>query len=106
MAEAWHILDRFTIHFFASTSLVLLATFALAWLDRRPPSAQLSLFVPSTVPSRLTLAAALVWALSMLREGWDVAHGQTLLKAGADHLSWLLGVGVSAWGLYRFWRSE
>ena len=36
-----------------------------------------------------------------LREVFDVAGGGSPLKSVCDWISWLLGLGVSVWALYR-----
>jgi hypothetical protein len=37
-----------------------------------------------------------------MREAWDVANGQPLVKVVTDYMSWLLGTGFGAWGLHRW----
>ncbi len=96
-----NIVERFVIHFFAATSLVLLVTMALASARRRWPV----WYLPKSVRLRLIVAALLVFACSILREAYDVWNGQALIKAFTDDLSWALGSGAGAWGLYRFWRA-
>jgi hypothetical protein len=92
-----HILDRFFIHFFASTSLVLLAATGVRVAAKKLPR-----FAPPYWMHQLVIAALLVFAFSTLREAVDVAHGQPLVKAFTDYASWLLGSGVSVWAIYRF----
>lgn len=111
MSELWHIIDRWVIHFFASTSLVLMLTMLFLWLQRtkRLPvwTRQFAaVFMVAQVPQMLVLAAVLVFAGSTLREAFDVWMGQSLLKAFTDYSSWLAGVATSAWGLYRFWKDS
>lgn len=101
MRELLHILDRFAVHFFASMSLVLLAFFAVRHFTPKARG-----WLPDEWKEQLALAGLLVFAFSTLREAWDVAHGQTLLKAFTDYASWLLGCGGSVWGLYRFGKEQ
>lgn len=98
MSELLHIIDRGTIHFFSSMSLVMLAFFAFRTAARRSHSA----WLPAAWRQHLLFAAVAVFAVSTLREAYDVANGQPLVKAFTDYGSWLLGCGASAWGLYRF----
>ena len=102
MSELLHLIDRFTIHFFASMSLLMLAFFAFRTAARKSKSA----WLPKEWRQHLLFAAIAVFAVSTLREAWDVGHGQTIVKAFADYFSWLAGCGVSAWGLYRFKVSD
>ena len=98
MAEALHILDRFVIHFTASTAAVLWGFLGLKSLFRRTKSEWLS----ASWRTSLLIAALAVFAGSTLREAYDVTNGQSLLKAGFDYASWLLGAGASCWSLNRF----
>lgn len=93
----WHILDRAVIHFFSSCGVLLCVVFAIRWAARKWPNP----FLPKTYEMLLTVSALLVFAFSTLREAVDVSNGQTLFKAFCDYASWLLGCGVSAFGLYR-----
>lgn len=98
MNDFLHVLDRFIVHFFSASSLVMLTFFALRTLDRRIRSE----WLPDDWKPLLGLAAVTVFAVASLREAWDVAQGQALGKALTDYASWLLGCGVSTWGLARF----
>ncbi len=91
-----HILERFVIHFFASTSLVVGVYFLILFLMRR--------FKDYTQFLPLAMAALVVFAFASLREAVDVSNGQPLVKAFTDYASWLLGCGASAWGIYRLRR--
>ena len=93
----WHILERFFIHVFASASLVLGSTWLIRVVAKKLPR-----FVPAHWMHQLVLAALLVFAFSTLREAYDVAQGQPLVKAFTDYASWLLGCGGSVWLIYRF----
>jgi len=97
-----HIIDRFAIHFAASTCLVLMVTFAIHFASRQLKSP----WLPVTVQHKLVMAALLVFAFSTIREAVDVYNGQPLVKAFTDYLSWFSGTVTSAWGLYRFWRDN
>lgn len=92
----WHILDRGSIHFTASTTLVLM----VAVLIRL--RAKYSKWLPKSLTQTLVLSALIVFVVATLREAYDVSNGQPLIKAFTDYISWLLGTGVGAWGLYRF----
>jgi hypothetical protein len=92
-----HIIDRFIIHFFASTGVVLALTYALGCLARRTRWP----WLPRFARSQVMVAALVVYAASTLREAYDVSQGQTLTKAIFDYVSWAGGCGCSAWGLWR-----
>jgi hypothetical protein len=93
-----NIIERFVIHFFCSCGIVLIVYFLISFIDRKYKIT----WIPDDLQPRLLLSAVLVFAFSTLREAYDVSHGQLLAKAFTDYLSWLLGVGVSVFGLYRF----
>jgi len=92
-----HILERALIHFFSSSGIVLCAYFLLGHIQRRVHFA----FLSTLREQRLFTAALCVFAVSTMREAYDVAHSQALLKAFTDYASWLLGCGFSVFGLYR-----
>jgi hypothetical protein len=92
--------ERFVIHFFSSCGIVL-CTFFLLRLLRRKTSL---VFLPSIPEQQLLFSALAVFAVSTLREAYDVYRGQPLLKAFTDYASWLFGCGFSVFGLYRLSR--
>lgn len=92
-----HIAERFIIHFFASAGVLLCALFALRYAARKIKSK----FIPKDFPIQLLVAGLAVFAVSTMREAYDVSNGQQLVKAFTDYASWLLGCGLSAYGLYR-----
>jgi hypothetical protein len=95
-----HICDRGIIHFFSSAGVVLCVMHAISYLSRRFPSR----FLPAEFMPRLVLAALTVFAVSTMREAYDVHNGQPLVKAFTDYLSWLSGCAMSVWGIYRLPR--
>lgn len=92
------ILDRGIIHFFASCGVVMGVFMVLLMLRRRHLTKD---WLPDSLKSTLVLAALTVFAFSTLREAVDVHNGQPLVKAFTDYASWLLGVVVASWGVYR-----
>lgn len=102
MTEFLHILERAGIHYASSAMLVLLVFFALRHWQKR--NWKVRLWVPYESRHLLVFSALLVFALSALREPYDVWAGQSLLKAFADFFSWFAGCATSAWGLYRFYK--
>lgn len=99
----WHILDRGSIHFTASTTLVLMVAVLIRAAWRQGRYTVLSQWMPRGMRQTLVVSGLVVWSLSILREASDVAHGQPLVKAFTDNFSWLVGVCFSCWALYR-WR--
>ena len=98
MTEFEHILGRALLHFVSSTFAVLALFFALRFLFRKKPSRWFS----GERLHLLVTSALIVAAAASLREPFDVASGQTVLKASTDFASWYGGVIVAVWGLYRF----
>ena len=92
------------IHFFSSCGIVLAVSFALALLQRKKPQP----WLPSTLQQIVVTAAILVFAMSTLREAYDVSKGGLLVKSTFDYISWAGGSAVSAWGLLRLrkWARE
>ena len=99
MDALYHILSRFVIHFTSATALVLIVFMGLRSIRRRFMVGE---WLPESWRSTLVLAALGVFAASALREAFDVAQGQSQVKAVTDYISWVLGCGVAAWGLHRF----
>lgn len=99
-----HIIERFFIHFAASTFLCLAFFFALRyWVTH---TSKVGNWLSSRKEHLLVVAALCVFALLPVREPWDVyAQNNTVLKSYFDVLSWFLGPAISVWGLYRYDKS-
>lgn len=95
-----HILERFLIHFVASTFVTLAVFYLLRYWGMR--NCKVGQFISGRKSHLLVTAALIVFALAPLREPFDIAAGQVWYKAVTDQISWMLGAAVSAWGLYRF----
>jgi len=93
-----HIIERGLIHLFSAMGLLVGTFFALQTLHRRQWSKG---WLPSNIGGRLVVACLLVFGVSTMREPWDVAHGQPVVKAATDFASWCIGLGLGAWGTYR-----
>jgi len=96
MSEFLHILDRASIHFTASCSLVLMFAVLLHWLRKKCS------WLPNTMQVILVWSALVVCLIAFVREPFDVAAGQSTTKAVTDYVSWFLGTGFSCFGLYRW----
>lgn len=96
-----HLLARFALHFISAGFIVLVSSSVLWAVWRR-----LDWHVRSRPQylAFLILVAIPTAALPSLREAFDVAAGQTLLKAVLDYVSWFSGAGLSCWLLYRLRR--
>ena len=94
-------IERFLVHFICSTSLTLAAFFALRyWISH---NTKVGIFLSARKSHLIISSALIVWGLSVLREPYDILAGNQLwYKAIFDQLSWTLGLGITAWGLYRF----
>jgi len=90
--ELTHILERAMIHIFSSAGVYLAVMFTLAWIRRRWPY-MLELVMPAI--------------LVVLFIGWNevvnINDGQSYVKAFTDLASWVVGMGLTIWGLIR-WR--
>lgn len=100
-----HIIERFILHFVASTFLTLAFFFALRFWVRR--SSWLVEWIAPHKSRLLVVSALCVFAILPLREPWDVfMQNNSVLKSYFDILSWFLGPAVSVWGLSRFDKLE
>jgi hypothetical protein len=95
-----HILERAGLHFICSFALVMASFFALKFWATHNRKVWKWFSTPELV--FLMVAALSVWSLSTLREPYDVANKQPLVKAFTDFGSWFIGCATAAWGLYRF----
>ena len=93
-----HALDRALIHFFASAGIVLLSLFVLRFVQKKKAWP----WLPVMLQAQLVFVGVCVFAVSALREAYDVAQGQSMAKAISDYASWALGCLASIWGLWRF----
>ena len=81
MAEVepvWYIIWRFLLHFFGAGGLVLF----------RHPIAGL---VFRNHAQQLYVTAITVLCVACMREPYDLKHGQSLVKAVIDNISWAAG---------------
>ena len=91
-----HILERAVIHFFSSSGVYLIALWGFWLLERKVK------WWPQLRGWReLILPAVLSFLLISTREIFDMAAGGSVVKSVCDWLSWLLGLGVSVWAVYR-----
>ena len=91
-----HIVERAVIHFFSSAGVYLIALWGFWMLERKvkwwpQPHGWWELILPA-VASFLFIS---------FREVWDVNAGGSVVKSVCDWISWVLGLGVSVWALYR-----
>ena len=96
MTDVLHILDRAVIHFFSSAGVYLIALWGFWLLERKA-----RWWPPLKGWWELILPAAASFLFISLREAFDAAAGGALVKSVCDWLSWLAGLGASAWALYR-----
>jgi putative effector of murein hydrolase len=96
-----HIAYRFELHFIASLTITIVFYFLLQYWTRRNRKALI--WCGYYKEHLLLLSALCVAALLPLREPYDIYMGNnTFVKSIFDQISWFLGAGTSAWGLYRF----
>ena len=94
--EIAHILDRGLIHFFSSGGVYLLALWGFWELERR-----VAWWPELKGWWELILPALISFLFISSRETFDVAAGGSLVKSVCDWVSWMAGLGMSVWGLYR-----
>ena len=96
MSDILHILDRAVIHFFCSAGVYLIALWGFWLLERK-----VSWWPELTGWWELILPAVVSFWFISLREVFDVAGGGSPFKSVCDWLSWLAGLGMSVWAVYR-----
>lgn len=98
-----HIIERFFIHFFCATAIVLIIYYILrfwTWHNKKVHT-----FLSDRTTHLLVVSALITFGLITQREAYDIILGnQIWYKTIFDQISWLLGASVGAWGLYRFRR--
>ena len=93
---ALHILERFQIHVFSSTSLYLLALFGFWGLE-----IHVSWWPPVPGVWGLIFPAVVVFMAVASREIFDIAKGGWIGKSIIDWFSWAVGLTVSVYGLHK-----
>ncbi len=93
-----HIIIRFFLHFISSAFFVLATYLYAQWEWRR-----LGWYIRGR---RAAMVFAVICSLPTafippLREAFDVAAGQPVLKAVTDYISWFLGSSMASWMIYR-----
>ena len=96
MIDWGHVAERAVIHFFSSGGVYVIALWGFWLLERR------ARWWPQLRGWwELILPAAFSFLFISLREVFDVGAGGAVIKSICDWLSWLAGLGASAWALYR-----
>ena len=93
--DAGHTAERFLIHFFSSTGLLLIALASQRWVVMK---------FGFTAPKGLGayLVPALVCLIVVFsREPFDAKTTGDIVKSYVDFVSWGLGFVAGVWGLYR-----
>lgn len=98
MGELVHIVERFLVHFFSATGIVLAVSTFLRFARRKKRYS----WLPDGTRATLVWAALIVFSVAVLREAYDVSAGGWVVKSYFDYASWALGCGVGAWGLIRY----
>ena len=95
-----HALDRFVIHFFSASGLLLFTFFGLLFLKRK----WLHSYIPDKLVQQLVYAGAIILFFAFGREAIDVHNGQPFYKVFTDNISWICGVGCGIWGIMRLYN--
>ena len=90
-----HILERFVIHVFSGASVLILALVGFWYMERKVRSFRLNGWMFFILPALVS------FTLISFREIWDVSAGGPLIKSVTDWISWVIGIGGAAYGLYR-----
>ena len=103
-----YILDRSAFHFTSAVTLVLMSSIIIRTIKRLliKINSKKEGWLPDSMQNTLIMAALFVFSFSTLREAWDVARGQLLIKAFIDYFSWFLGVVSGCWWLHRWYYFE
>ena len=91
-----HILERGVVHFFSSAGVYLIALWGFWLLERK-----VRWWPELKGWWELILPALVSFLFISFREVWDVNAGGSVVKSVCDWLSWLFGLGVSVWAVYR-----
>ncbi len=96
MSDFMHILERSIIHFFSSAGFYLIALWGFWMLERK------CLWWPQLQDWwKLVLLVVVSFLFLSFREIFDVNAGGSAVESVCDWLSWFVGLGVSAWAIYR-----
>lgn len=85
-----HILTRAFVHIVSAAFVYLLIYFLTSFLERRLQH------------WKLILPAVIALGYIGWNEVYDLSQGQSVVKAVTDAGSWIVGLGLAVWGLYRF----
>ena len=91
-----HIFERGVIHFFSSAGVYLCALFGFWALERK-----VRWWPDLKGWGELVVPAFFSFLFISNREVFDVAAGGSVIKSVCDWISWILGLGMSVWALYR-----
>jgi hypothetical protein len=95
VSEFWHIVDRSLLHFFMAAGVQLIGLHGFWYLERK------KLIPPIKGWLNYIIPAVLSFAIISMREPFDVAEGQLLIKVVTDWISWLCGLAAAIYALYR-----
>ena len=91
-----HMLERSVIHFFSSAGVYLIALWGFWMLERK------CRWWPELRGWwELILPAVASFLFISFREAFDVSAGDPVVKSVFDWISWVCGLGVSVWAMYR-----
>ena len=91
-----HILKGAVIHFFSSAGVYLIALWGFWMLERK-----VKWWPELKGWWELIMPALMSFLFISFREVFDVNAGGSVAKSVCDWTSWVLGLGVSVWALYR-----
>ena len=91
-----HILERAAIHFLSSAGVYLIALWGFWMLEHK-----VQWWPQLRGWWDLILPALASFLFISMREIFDVNAGGSVVKSVCDWMSWVVGLGVSVWAIYR-----
>jgi hypothetical protein len=88
-------LQRYVLHIFHSPAFYLLSVAVFYWIVRKLNWQRMQGWWALIMP------AIFIFIIISGREIWDVAAGDPVWKSIVDWSSWITGLGLSVWGIYR-----
>jgi hypothetical protein len=90
-----YVIERYVLHIFLAFAIYLIATAGFYWAIRKLNWSRMQGWWALVSP------AVLAFIFISGREVFDVYHGDPVYKSFTDWSSWIVGLGLAIWGIYR-----